>query len=51
LQGRWVHVDPTERRIDDPYMYERDWKKNLTLVYAFEDGKVEDVTINYKLLS
>lgn len=49
LEGRWVHVDPAERRIGDPYMYERDWKKDLKLVYAFEDGKVEDVTINYKL--
>lgn len=49
LHGRWVHVDPTEKIIDDPYMYERDWKKDVILVYAFEYGKVEDVTINYKL--
>lgn len=47
--GRWVHVDPSEKRIDDPKMYERDWKKNLKEVYAFEKGKIEDVTRNYKL--
>jgi hypothetical protein len=48
-QERWVHVDPSERRIDDSKMYERDWKKNLTKVYAFENGISRDVTKNYKL--
>jgi len=45
----WVHVDPSERRIDDPLMYERDWKKSLSGVYAFENGKMEDVTKSYKM--
>jgi len=45
---RWVHVDPSEKRIDDPLMYERDWKKNLREVYAFENGKMENVTKRYK---
>jgi hypothetical protein len=44
-----MHVDPSEKRIDDPKMYERDWKKNLTKIYAFENGEAEDVTENYKL--
>lgn len=48
-QGRWVHVDPSEKRIDDPKMYERDWKKNLTEIYAMENGTKENVTKNYKL--
>lgn len=48
-QKRWVHVDPTEKRFDDQKMYERDWKKNLTEVYAFENGNMENVTENYKL--
>jgi hypothetical protein len=48
-QERWVHVDPSEKRIDDPKMYERDWKKNLTEVYALENGQVENVTKNYKI--
>ena len=28
---RWIHVDPSEKRIDDAMMCERDWKKNLCL--------------------
>ena len=48
-QERWVHVDPSEKRIDNPLMYVRDWKKNLTEVYALENGNVENVTRRYKL--
>lgn len=48
-KNRWMHVDPSEKRIDDPLMYERDWKKNLNEIYAFENGKVEEVTKNYKI--
>ena len=46
---RWIHVDPSEKKIDDPLMYERDWKKNLKEIYAFENGNVEDVTKRYKV--
>lgn len=45
---QWMHVDPSESRIDDPLMYERDWKKSLSNVYAFENGKMENVTKNYR---
>jgi len=48
-KNRWVHVDPSEKRIDDPLMYERDWKKSLSNIYAFENGKMEDVTKSYKM--
>jgi hypothetical protein len=48
-QKKWIHVDPSERRIDAPEMYERDWRKNLVEVYAFENGVMEDVTKNYKI--
>lgn len=44
----WMHVDPTEKRIDDPQMYERDWRKKLTKIYAYEDGVETDVTDTYK---
>jgi len=50
-QNRWVHVDPSEKRIDDPKMYERDWKKSLKEIYAFENGNLEDVTKRYKIAS
>jgi transglutaminase-like putative cysteine protease len=46
-QKRWIHHDPSERRIDDPHMYERDWKKNITAVYAFENGHRANVTDTY----
>jgi len=48
-EKRWIHVDPSEKRIDDPEMYERDWKKNLKKIYAFENGGMENVTRRYKL--
>jgi len=48
-QKRWVHVDPSEKKIDDPKMYERDWKKNLKEVYALENGHIENVTETYKI--
>lgn len=47
-QKRWVHVDPSEKRVNDPLMYERDWKKDLKEIYAFENGKTENVTRRYK---
>jgi transglutaminase-like putative cysteine protease len=46
--GKWVHVDPSEKRMNDPEMYERDWNKDLKEVYAFENGVLEDVTTSYK---
>ena len=48
-QKRWVHVDPSEKKIDDPEMYERDWKKDLKEVYAFENGNMQNVTSQYKI--
>ena len=48
-EKRWVHVDPSEKKIGDPEMYERDWKKDLKEVYALENGQVENVTADYKL--
>jgi len=48
-EKRWIHIDPSEKRIDDPLMYERDWKKDLKEIYAFENGNVENVTERYKL--
>jgi peptide-N4-(N-acetyl-beta-glucosaminyl)asparagine amidase len=48
-QEKWIHVDPSEKRIDDPFMYERDWKKNLQEVYAFENGNVQDETERYRM--
>lgn len=46
---KWIHVDPSERKMDDPKMYERDWGKDLKRVYAFENGAAKNVTTFYKL--
>jgi len=48
-ENRWIHVDPSEKRIDHLYMYEREWKKNLKEIYAFENGNKENVTNRYKI--
>lgn len=48
-QKRWVHVDPSAKKIDDPEMYERNWKKDLKEVYAFENGNMQNVTNQYKI--
>ena len=47
LNGSWVHVDPTEKIVNDPLMYQRDWHKEVKLVCAFEGSLVLDVTQNY----
>ena len=48
----WVHVDPSDRVWNEPYRYEGwFWGKDIgskVTLYAFEDGKIEDVTSNYK---
>jgi len=55
LDDRWVHVDPgpsAEPQWDNQYMYESwSWGKEIgrsVLIYAFEDGRYEDVTSKYK---
>ncbi|UCB59750.1 MAG: transglutaminase domain-containing protein [Candidatus Bathyarchaeota archaeon] len=50
-QNRWIHFDPSEKRVDDAEMYERDWKKDLKEVFAFEKGNIENVTKTYKMSS
>jgi hypothetical protein len=44
----WVHVDPTEKRINEPLMYAQEWNKDVNLVYALMDKKTVDVTKNYQ---
>lgn len=49
VNDTWVHVDPTERRIDQPLMYVRDWTKDVNLVYAISAEKTTDVTREYSV--
>ena len=48
LDERWVHVDPTERRIDQPLMYAQKWNKDVNLVYAIAKRGIMKVTETYR---
>jgi hypothetical protein len=48
IDGVWVHVDPTEKRINQPSMYALEWHKDVNLVYAIGENEILDVTENYK---
>lgn len=47
----WIHIDPTEGKIDQPWLYGRDWEKEINLVYAVTDKEIENVTERYKYWS
>jgi len=49
IDGAWMHVDPTERRVNQPLMYVLEWEKEVNLVYAIAEKKILDVTNNYNL--
>jgi hypothetical protein len=48
VDGYWVHVDPTEKRINEPLMYARDWNKDVNLVYAIARQETLKVTRVYR---
>jgi hypothetical protein len=39
---RFTHADPSEGILDQPYLYEDNWKKRLTFVFAHTPDSVED---------
>jgi hypothetical protein len=51
FNGSWVHVDPSDQVWNKPSRYQDwDWGKRIGLdvkIYAFEDGKFEEVTSTY----
>jgi hypothetical protein len=51
FNGSWVHVDPSDKVWDNPSRYQSwDWGKGIGVdvkIYAFEDGRFEEVTSNY----
>ena len=46
-QKRWLHVDPCEKAVDRPRMYERGWGKKLACILAFGRDECLDVTRRY----
>ena len=49
LDRGWTHVDPTERRINDPLMYVQEWNKDVNLVYAISKRGTLEVTKTYRM--
>jgi hypothetical protein len=49
VDGRWMHVDPTERRINQPLMYAQEWNKDVNLVYAIAKNGILEVTETYRI--
>lgn len=48
INGSWVHVDPTENKVNQPYLYRDQWNKNVNRVYAItSSNEVVDVTDKY----
>ena len=48
VDGNWIHVDPTEKRINQPLMYALEWGKDVNHVYAFTDREVIVLTKVYR---
>eukprot|EP01038_Epipyxis_sp_PR26KG_P012985 gene12985-17412_t len=46
LDGRWIHIDPCEAAVNEPFIYEG-WGKNQTYIFAFSEKEIEDVTCKY----
>ena len=42
-KGSWVHVDPCEAAIDEPYIYQS-WGKNQTYIFSYSVGQDTDDT-------
>jgi transglutaminase-like putative cysteine protease len=47
VDNSWMHVDPTEKRINEPLMYAQNWNKDVNLVYAISRREISKVTEKY----
>lgn len=45
--GEWITIDPTENKINEPYLYRDKWNKNINLVYAITTSEIIDITETY----
>jgi hypothetical protein len=44
----WLHIDPTEKRVDEKSMYATEWNKDVNMVYAISRRGIADVTESYR---
>lgn len=49
VNGGWMHVDPTEKRINQPLMYAQEWHKDVNLIYAIARNGIFQVTETYTI--
>jgi hypothetical protein len=49
IENIWMHIDPTEKRINCSSMYAMEWNKDVNLVFAIAQKQVLDVTRNYRI--
>lgn len=47
VDGGWIHVDPTEKRINQPLMYAQEWNKDVNTVYAIGKKEILELTKAY----
>jgi transglutaminase-like putative cysteine protease len=51
VDGEWIHVDPTEKKINQPLMYAQEWNKDVNTVYAIGRKEILEVTNAYRIQS
>jgi hypothetical protein len=45
----WLHVDPTEKRVDQKPMYATEWNKDVNLIYAISRSGIVNITETYRI--
>ena len=48
LDNTWIHIDPTEKIVNQPLMYALGWNKDVNRVYALTDKRTVNVTKTYQ---
>lgn len=47
--SRWIHVDPSEGKTNQPLLYSIGWGKKMSYIIAFGLSGAQDVTLGYHL--
>ena len=49
IANTWLHVDPTEKKVNQKLMYAAEWNKDVNLIYAISKNGIVDVTESYQI--